>query len=118
MTLIARSAAAVACLAFIACGGPVYYGDAVPFPRGCAAFGRTIDQCTALVERARGELGLVPANIASIDILTEDRCEADRSVLCNRGGTAEPVSVRFMKTDGSSDWTTLYCLTSLVGPWC
>ena len=118
MTLIARSAAAVACLAFIACGGPVYYGDAVPFPKGCASFGRTIDQCTALVERAQGELGLVPTDIASIDILTEDRCEADRNVLCSRGGTVEPLSVRFVKTDGSSEWTTVYCLTSFVRPSC
>jgi hypothetical protein len=105
-------------VALLACGGPVYFGDAVPYPKGCGSFGRTIDQCTALVDRAQGELGLHASTIISIDILTEDRCEADRSVLCNRAGTAVPLSVRFVMTDGSSEWTTVYCLANFGRPDC
>jgi hypothetical protein len=108
----------LACLALLACGGQVYFGDAVPFPSGCPSSDWTIDQCAVLVGRAQGELGLEVAEVISIDILTEDRCNADRSVVCNRGGAAVPLSVRFVLADGSSEWTTVYCVSDLAGPGC
>jgi hypothetical protein len=103
-------------LAVAACA-PTYFGDAVPYPDACAVVGLDETRCAALVLEARSRLRLAESDIAATDLLTDERCEADRSVLCVIGGGGFH-TVRFTRHDGSYEWTIVQCMIDVPRPWC
>ena len=96
---------------------PTYFADAVPYPQGCEQLSLEPARCAALVDAARAELGLPEADVAAVHLLTEDRCEADRSILCSRSGTLA-LPVRFTLNDGSFRWIALGCTIDVPRPYC
>lgn len=96
---------------------PTYFGDAVPYPEGCSLIGRDASQCAAIVDAAETELSLSGADIVAVDLLTEDRCGDDRSILCTRS-SAMAFPVRFTLRDGSFRWVAMYCVIDQPRPFC
>jgi hypothetical protein len=97
--------------------GPTYFGDAVPYPEGCSQIDRDASQCAALVDAAETELNLARADILAVDLLTEDRCGEDRSILCTRS-SATAFSVRFTLRGGSFRWVAITCVIDQPRPYC
>jgi hypothetical protein len=106
----------VVLLTLSACG-PTYFGDAVPYPEACAVVRLDKARCAAVVLEARSRLRLAESDIAATDLLTEERCEADRSILCSLGGGGFH-TVRFTRHDGSYEWTIVQCMIDVPRPWC
>lgn len=108
---------AAACGTPAASTAPVYFGDAQPYPGGCAELQIVGEACDAIVENARVRLGVDLASIHAVDILTEDRCGDVRELLCTRT-TAFIAGVRFTLKDGSRLWTAVFCAPSTTAIYC
>ncbi len=102
---------------FVAGCRPVYFGDAVRYSEGCEQLGLDAHRCAAFVDAAKAELRLSDADIAEVHLLTEDRCEADRSILCSRSGTLA-LPVRFTLSNGSFRWIALGCTIDVPSAYC
>lgn len=112
-----RSLLFVAVMLVVVACRPVYFGDAVPYPEECEQLDLDAARCAALVDAAKAALSLSEADVAAVQLLTEDRCEGDRSILCNRSGNLA-LPVRFTLKDGSFRWIALYCTIDVPKPYC
>jgi hypothetical protein len=101
----------------LSCERFIYFDDARPVQQGCTELQLSAGKCAALVAEAQETLKLEPSQIASTQILIEDRCGDLREQVCTRSGGFVGGAL-FRLSDGRMSWTTVTCVPGSVSKTC